>query len=593
MALPGFSDIIARATKDNPGFLRDLVAALWDHGRHDELLDVCTLILRDAPDDLPASLLSVRALAAQGRIEQALERLLAMRQRGLDGDEVVAELRAQLVAAAAVHGSCLQSGAFERAVQICDLLAQLCPGVFLFQKARLDTRAMLQRQHATELVRLHWEHLNALVELASACQQQQDMTAELQCRLDIYRHPLDGVRHSVFRVQNLAAALRLVLNIDTDVFDTERLCLARELLAAIRTVPVTPAADDGTDEGEPACWEHFQRRLLATIDLDTVFGPPVDMRPPLPITFVSSAGVPMDLPAVTARSRELDARVVFATSASEEYFFRYARTYVSSILAACDCNAMIFICLCAPQNQTLRIVSDLGINDPRLIYYSDNFDPNAQDFTIFRPSGGKPVSVPAAYYASAALLHMDHLLQHLRLPVFVTGIDTVLQRGVADLIERFRQADVVFNRAGPHFDLGCQLVNNLVLTYPTANGLLFVQFLKTYLGSHLAAPVQATFLDQLDLHMARHHVIRNGVFPVIGYFDELDINIAMFNRLNYRAHLDKMRSYRFLNMFVGAFVEERLTAEDVATEDPPGQSWPDSRQSALAVVTADTGPAGS
>ena len=121
-----------------------------------------------------------------------------------------------------------------------------------------------------------------------------------------------------------------------------------------------------------------------------------------------------------------------------------------------------------------------------------------------------------------------------------------------------------------------------MLTYPTANGRLFVQFLKTYLGGHLAAPVQATFLDQLDLHMARHHVMHSGASPVIGYFDEFDINIVMFNRLNYRAHLDRMRSYRFLNMFVGAFVDERLTAEDVATPDPP----------APAAVAADPEPVG-
>jgi hypothetical protein len=178
----------------------------------------------------------------------------------------------------------------------------------------------------------------------------------------------------------------------------------------------------------------------------------------------------------------------------------------------------------------------------------------------------EPLNVAGIYYASSGLLHADNLLQHLSLPVCVTGIDTVLQRGVKDLIEQFRDSDVVFNKMGSHVMLGGQLVNNLVLIYPTENGLLFTNFMKSYHAPHVAQIDQPAYLDQLDIHMAKHHIMATGKSPVIRYFDPFDINNDMFNHLNYRAYLERMRSFRFLNMFVGGCKEDALTAEDVELE---------------------------
>jgi tetratricopeptide (TPR) repeat protein len=571
---PGFFDILGAAVQGNSRFLHDLAAALSAQGRHDDALEVCGLILHQAPDDPQAQLLRVRLLSAKGDVEAALSQLTQLRRAGA---EVIAEMHQQAIAATAVYQTCIAAGDLARALNICELLVELCPGVFMFRRARQQTRdliqrrqaeALLQRRHAEQARHLTWDYLNELESLARACHGRLELQAELEYRLEICRHPLDPLRHSAVRVSNISSALACVLAADVDVFDAARLALARELLDALAAMPVSPLAAETYAEDPPARWERQQRELLGTIDLDAIFGPAPLTPPPLSTSFVSSTGEPMALSDVIARGREVGARVMFATSASAEYFTRYARTYVASILKATDCNCLVFVCACVPKGQLAGLVRHLGIDDRRLILCSDDFDPQARDFQILSQNEGEPLHTAGIYYASSALLRMDCLLESLGLPICVTGIDTVLQRGVADLIETFAACDVVLNRLGASQLLGSQFVNNLVLTYPTANGLLFARFLQAYLGGHVARTVQASYLDQLDLHMAKHHLMARGAAPAIGYFAETDINNIMFNHDNFRFHRELMGSYRFLNMFIGGNEANPLTAADVVAEEP-------------------------
>src|SRR5271166_4164204 len=369
-------------------------------------------MLRDHPHDLDTSLLSVRAFSAQGKIEQALEHLVHIKSLGLSTSELIAEIQSQLNHAAISCGHCFSSGEFDRALKICDLLVELCPTVLLFQKARLGIRGVLERQHSQR-------YFSGLAEMADACKDAGDFEAELEYRLEIFRHPLDTAQHSARRLQNIFTALSRILGIDLDVVDAERLGLARQLLTAIPRIPATPLAAAGFYGDIEARYDRFYRCLSGTIDLDVVFGPAIGPQPFLPIDFVSSAGVAIDISAIARRSRELGAKVVFFTSASAEYFGRYAQIYVSSILSACDCSCMVFVCVCAPHRQLVEIVSPLCIDDPRLVFCADGFDPRAREFQIFSAIHGDPSSIPGAYYATAALLRVDCMLEHLGLPVFV------------------------------------------------------------------------------------------------------------------------------------------------------------------------------
>ncbi len=559
-----FPEILAEATSGNEGLFRALAPALIARKRHNEALQVCEFLLKETPDDLEARLWSVQILSETSRVEEALAVLLAMRKQGVGTDGFLVALRKQVFAAAEAHGTYVASGELDRALKLCDLLVELYPKVHLFQRARLDTQVALQKRHAQLADETNLKHYNALNDFSNLCLEQQDLDEELKYRLEICRHPLARMQHSAAQMTNIIYAMSRILGVDVDIFTAERRAQAQELLAAFPTIPTNQSANP---ESETVyAWEHTMRLLLGTINLAAIFDAPAEPSPPLPTTFVSFAGAELDIAAIAKHSRDLEAEVLFVTSTSEEYFDRNSYTYLSSILKSCDCTCLIFVYICAPKERLIEISSRARIKDPRIIYCSDDFDPSATHWRLFTMERKEPLNVAGIYYASSGMLRTDTLLQHLGLPVCVTGIDTVLQRGVKDLIERFRGSDVVFNKMGSHVMLGGQLVNNLVLIYPTENGSLFINFLKSYHAPHVAQIDQPVYLDQLDIHMAKHHVMVNGNAPVIRYFDPLDINNDMFNHLNYRNYLERMRSFRFLNMFVGGCKEDALTAEDVELE---------------------------
>jgi len=551
---PAFPAIIGQAAAANPDFLCDLADSLLAHGRYEAALAACAARGAHAPPSRRAALLRASILRESGDIEQALEQLTAIKREIGDPGPLLEDIRAMAVASVAAYNDCIAAEQYERAAEISDRLLALCPGIATLDPGYHDISRRL-RQHS------HYKEVAGLIDAATARKNAGDFEDELAIRLRVHRHPRKHVVQGPLLLFNSTEALARLLAADIERVPAESIALARELIASVDEIPPSPVLGDG-EESAVARWERCERRLLREIDLDAIFGAPAAPSAPLPTSFLSTAGEEMRIEDVAARGRDLGARAVFCCSSSPEYFARYARAYVTSIIAKCDCACLIFICLCTTRDRLPGIVATLDIDDPRLIYGCDHFDPAAHDFRVFVQNSFDPVTVPAAYYASAALLRADWLLRHLALPVFVSGIDTILQRGVVDLLERGADADVVLNMLGRHAGLGSQVVNNLVLIMPTANGMLFVEFLKRHLGAHLMRSEQPAALDQLNLHMAKHHLMANGAAPVARFFDPLDINCLMFNRNSYIGNLERMRSYRFLNMFVGSFGDDRrLTPE--------------------------------
>jgi hypothetical protein len=560
---PGFPRVLAGLIGEDRKILHDLASALHELGDTDLSLDIYAQIRYAAPDDIPATLNAARLLSEGGRIEQALELLLAARGQGAVGGEIAAAIQRQLFDAAEAHGRCVNAGELDRALTICELLIALCPDVTLFRRARLETLVMQQRQHERLAEEASWSHYRELCDLAAECQGRRELEMEQQCRVDIARHPIDRQYHSIARVTNIAHALSRILSVDVPVFDADRVALAKELLTTLAAIPTTPVDPLDAPAQAAAAWERTIRFLLRTIDPDAIFAKPVESSPIWPMTFVDSGGIELSMTALAARSDELDAKVLFLTSASAEYFERHARTYLSSVLASCDCECLVFICLSAPKSRLADLVRAVGIHDRRVIYGCDDRDPKARPWQVHKLGGGAPFDFPGIYFATCGLLHMDVLLQTLERPIFVTGIDTVLQRGVSDLLADSADADIVFNKMGAHLLLGGQIVNNLILVYPTANAVLLLQFMKSYHGDHVSQTEQPEFQDQLDLHMAKLHLMTHGNRPNISYFGPLDINNDMFNRDNFRTYFEQMRSYRFLNMFVSGCPANALVPEDV------------------------------
>jgi hypothetical protein len=81
----------------------------------------------------------------------------------------------------------------------------------------------------------------------------------------------------------------------------------------------------------------------------------------------------------------------------------------------------------------------------RLIFSGDSFDAQSVATACYDTPPKGRIAKPVAHLQSIRFLRLGRLLQNMKLPVFVSDIDLLLQRGVEDLLARCKDADVVFN----------------------------------------------------------------------------------------------------------------------------------------------------
>jgi hypothetical protein len=142
-------------------------------------------------------------------------------------------------------------------------------------------------------------------------------------------------------------------------------------------------------------------------------------------------------------------------------------------------------------------------------------------------------------------LRVGSLLQGLKLPVFVSDIDLILQRGVSDLLRKFEDYDIVLNENAKSENAGSRFTANLLLLNPTKNAAVFLRFLRVYLEKALGGSEVSRWIDQFALMQARHHLSRRQPGARIGYFDvNADINNLMYT--SYQKH-----PFRFLSLYHG------------------------------------------
>jgi hypothetical protein len=129
--------------------------------------------------------------------------------------------------------------------------------------------------------------------------------------------------------------------------------------------------------------------------------------------------------------------------------------------------------------------------------------------------------------------------------MFVSDIDLLLQRGVADLLAQHADRDLVLNENLVSKAAASHITANLLLLHPTANTAVFLRFLRAYLERALARPEVTRWVDQLGLVLAWHHLTLRCPDARIGYFDtKSDINNVIYP--SYREH-----PFRFLSLYHG------------------------------------------
>jgi len=492
------------------------------------------LALRPAFEEAQLGL--VLALGATGRTLEALEMLVAIKASQPESVSIASVIREQALPAVGKYNAHLQAGEVNQAERYAAALAALMPQNESMLAAALSCNQALGRgeevaSYARALLALDPTHAAALAALGAP-----PADAGADGPLAAAGLPETGV-HPLVRLRDLhdAASAILCAGLTPDgEAQVER------LLQQAREVVV-----DAPAGSEMETWEKHYRLLMESVDLQAVRDPTPKPSPDPKVSYVTSSCKPLNWTSLRATAAKLGAKAVFFAAADQSYVDLYARWYALSILRHCDVPCLVIVHVIGGAGHMDAIVKSVGIEDERLIYACDDFDAEAITTRCYDAPPKGMAARPIAHFQSARFLRLGTLMQKLQLPVFVSDIDLLLQRGVKDLLQRCAGADVVFNENDVTKNAGSRLTANLLLLNPTGNAALFLRFLRSYLERELARPEVTRWIDQLALVMARHHLWRRGAEPKIDYFNtQTDINNVMYP--SYQEH-----PFRFLSLFHG------------------------------------------
>ncbi len=478
-------------------------------------------------------------LGVEGRTLAALEKLCALKAVTADKEALLDDIRAQLPAAMRRFNDHLAANELEQAEKYAAAMAALVPGNVALLNSALSCNLALRRyeqakKYASAILRFDPNHAAARALLAS--HDMPDVGSEIERRVaQVLSEQQDA--HPLLRLRDLHDVVSLILC--ETLTDTRVAQIGRLLDTARRLTVDVPAGS------ELAGWETHYRLALKAIDIDAVIAPTPQVAREPALALASSTGKNLSWSAVQARVKRVGAKAVFFAAADRKYVDLYAPWYIKSVLKYCDVGCLVVVHVIGGAGQLKEVARSLGIVDERLIFAGDRFDAKRIETKCYDTPPKGLIAMPVAHFQSIRFLRLGALLQQLRLPVFVSDIDLILQRGVKDLLQRAASTDVMLNENTLNKNAGSRLTANLLLVKPTKNAALFLRFLRATLEKALAGDAVSRWIDQFTLLLARHHLERHGKAARIGYFDtDSDINNVMYK--SYQDH-----PFRFLSLYHG------------------------------------------
>ncbi len=505
--------------------LRHLANSLGREGRYKD-----ALVLLEHVDTLQSGNVEtlqqiVSMLGADGQTLKAIEKLAVLKTVATNADVLIEDIRAQMPAAIKCFNDYVAAGQVAEAEKYASALAAVAPGNIALLNSALSCNVALDRKHiaakyAAALLKLDPAH--ALARTALGAQ------TAVESATDV--HPLLSLR-------NLYDAASLTLCAPLDDGAAKKV---GQLLKTARGLVV-----DVPQGSEWEGWAKHYRLAAQALDLPLVLNPTPTPAKESAVALATADGRPVDWKQLQARAQRLGARAVFFAAADRSYVDLYARWYIKSILKFCDVSCLVVVHVIGGAKDIKAVAKGIGIRDKRLFFAGDRFAAEHVTTKCYDAPPKGFIAKPVAHFQSVRFLRLGTLLRKLKLPVFVSDIDILLQRGVADLLERCADADVVLNENAANTNAGSRLTANLVLVNPTQNANTFLRFLKAYLERALSGSEVSRWIDQFGLLMARHHLSLRGKGARIDTFDTTsDINNVMYR--SYQAH-----PFRFLSLYHG------------------------------------------
>ncbi len=513
--------------------VRLVADSLAKEGRTDEAIGLLELLATLGPDDAGTMAPLVRLLTAQGRTLDALERLGAWKAAASDMEALVAPVNELVPSALNRFNAHASAGEIAAAEKYVSALVALIPHNNALLDAALSCNLALgdiakAKLNATRLLQLDPAHAKARAVTQSPAKETDSTPVQT---------PADESVRALVRLRDTHDAIG------------ELLCgpLTDEAAAGVKALlgMAHELAIDAPPTSEMAAWEQHYRAMLDAIDIDAVRSATPAPREESEIELLSSSGAASNWLAIRAAAARLGARTVFFAAADRAYVDLYARAYIKSVLKNCDVPFLVVVHVIGGAGQLRDAAKAIGVRDKRLFYAGDAFEAGSITTQCYDAPPKGRTEKPLAHLQSVRFLRLRPLLEKLGLPVIVSDIDLLLQRGVRDLLDRTANSDVVLNMNEANKYAGSRLTANLVCVNPTANARLFLCFLENYLERQLGKTEVSRWIDQLALLLARHHLAIRGDVPCIDYFDtSCDINNVM-----YPSYQDN--PYRFFSLYHG------------------------------------------
>jgi FkbM family methyltransferase len=538
--------------------LRELAVGLKNDGRSEDALLLLQHLASVYPGDAETLKQLLGMFSAQGRTLEALETLVAFKSVATDVEALLAEIRRQLNPAIEIFNRHLAAGEITEAEKFAAVLTAIVPRNTAFLSAALSCNVALGRKakaagYAATLLSLEPDHAAARALIAELPKPAAAPTDEIEVRIARATAPGSDL-HPLIRLRDMHdVASTILCNPLTDQGTGQ----VKQLIAASRRLEINaPAGSEW--EG----WEKHYRLMLEAIDLDAVHGETPNAAPEPKLALMSAAGDALTWSELKASAKRLGAKAVFFAAADRTYVDLYARWYISSILKHSDVPCLVVVHVIGGSKDLKGVAKSLGIKDKRLIFSGDAFDAAAVTTKCYDAPPKGISDKPIAHFQSVRFLRLGTLLKNLDLPVFVSDIDLLLQRGVADLIERCAEDDIVLNENSGSTHAGSRLTANLLLVNPTDHAGRFLRFLRANLERALSGPEVSRWIDQLGLLLARHHLWLQKDAR-IGYFDtNTDINNVMYPSY-------QQNPFRFLSLFHGFDTSSLETALSAPEKPKP------------------------
>ena len=526
--------------------LFQLGQTLVGEGRTDEALTVFENLVALRPHDEPALWALIEIYTAQGRTLEVLGALRAIRLGRTNPNSLLEEIQARAMPAIGKFNAHLEAGETVQAERYAAALVALIPNSEPMLTAAMSCNQVLHRwgeveRYARALLKVDPANHMAQIVMAAANRTLpppppvDPALAEIATKMAEALAP--GDQHPLLRLRDIHDVVSLILCRPLTPQSQGQIAALLAAAGAL-DVMVEPGSEwDG--------WYKHYRLLLDAVDLAAVNAPTPTPAAESELAFVSSSGAAMDWGSVRATADRLGAKAVFFAAADETYVDLYARWYALSVLKYSDVPSLIVIHVIGGKDRLTAIAAGVGISDERLVFAGDAFDADAVTTKVYDAPPKGLIARPVAHFQCVRFERLGTLLARLERPVFVSDIDLILQRGVADLLARAAPVDVMFNENEISFNAGSRLTANLLLVNPTADAQVFLAFLRDYIERELAKPAVTRWIDQVALIFARHHLLARGAEPSLAYFDTTtDINNVMYP--SYQAN-----PFRFLSLFHG------------------------------------------